>query len=95
MHIDAHDLAKEFPELRDVLERLDLSDRHFHRLLEAYRALDKEIILAEEDVAPMADAHLEPLKMRRVHLKDELYAWLLAAKARLASSGGSAAGGTR
>ncbi len=85
MHIDSHDLATEFPELRDVLLRLDLAEPHFHRLLSEYRTLDQQIILAEENVAPMADQHLEPLKMRRVQLKDQLYQALMAAKAKLAA----------
>lgn len=80
MHIEPHDLDREFPELADTLHTLDMQDPKFHKMFHEYQELDAQIIRAEEDVEPMADEFLEPLKVRRVHLKDQLYAMLKMAR---------------
>jgi uncharacterized protein YdcH (DUF465 family) len=83
MHIEPHDLDREFPELADTLHTLDVKNPRFHSMFKEYQDLDAQIIRAEEDVEPMADEFLEPLKVRRVHLKDQLYDMLNQAPKRV------------
>ena len=42
-----------------------------------YEDLDKEIFRAESDAEPTYDTHLKELGVRRVHLKDQIYALIL------------------
>lgn len=73
MSIEHHDLHHEFPEYNQQIHDLKVSDRHFSRLFEQYHDLDREIRKFEEEVEVTSDSHLEELKLKRVHLKDELY----------------------
>ncbi len=76
MPLQHHPLVKEFPEHRDATHRLKMGNAHFHRLMEEYEALDKQIFRIEDGSQPSDDAHLERLKRQRLALKDELYALL-------------------
>lgn len=74
MPLTHHPLVKEFPEHHDRIHELKMSDRHFLRLMNDYENLDKEIFRAESDEEPTNDAHLKELGVRRVQLKDQIYA---------------------
>ncbi len=76
MSVEHHDLIHEFPELRDRIHDLKVSDPHFRRLFDAYHELTSEIENMENEVTPVATHTEEEAKMRRVHLKDELYRML-------------------
>ena len=76
MTIEHHDLHHEFPEMTDKIRELKMKDRHFARLFEEYHDVDKEVRKIEEDVTPAADETLDALRMKRVHLKDDLYSML-------------------
>jgi uncharacterized protein YdcH (DUF465 family) len=71
-----HDLAHEFPEYKDQIHALKISDPHFARLFDEYEDLDKEIYRIEEQIENTSDTYMEELKMKRVKLKDELYTML-------------------
>ncbi len=73
MRVDHHDLHHEFPEFKDRIHDLKMSDPHFAKIFEEYDAIDKEIRHLEEADLPTSDLHLETLKLKRVHLKDQLY----------------------
>jgi uncharacterized protein len=73
MRIDHHDLHHEFPEFKERISALKVSDTHFAKLFNEYDGVDKEIRHLEEANSPTSDAHLETLKLKRVHLKDQLY----------------------
>lgn len=75
MIVEHHSLARDFPELRERLHALK-SDAHFSRLQQEYDHLDREICRLEEGIEHASDEAVEQLKMRRVHLKDELYTLL-------------------
>ena len=79
MSVEHHDLIHEFPELRERIHQLKVSDAHFRRLFDAYHELISEIENMENEVTPVATHTEEEAKMRRVHLKDELYRMLTAA----------------
>lgn len=76
MQIEKHDLVHEFPEFRERIHELKMSDRHFARLFEEYHEVDHEVRRIEEGNETPSDDYLEERKKRRVQLKDELYAML-------------------
>lgn len=81
MHVEHHDLSREFPEFKEEIHQLKGSDAHFRRLYDEYAELDKEIVRIEADIELTSDLDLEGLKRKRVHLKDTLYGMLQATKA--------------
>ena len=74
MPLTHHPLVKEFPEHHDRIHELKMADRHFLRLMNDYEILDKEIFRAESDEEPTNDTHLKEMTVRRVQLKDQIYA---------------------
>ena len=76
MPVTNHDLHIDFPEMSEKITELKTHDRHFARLYDQYNELDKEVRKIEEDVTPAADDTLDEKRMKRVQLKDELYAML-------------------
>ena len=79
MSVEHHDLHHEFPELHDKIHELKISNAHFRRLFEEYHELTRDIEKMEDEVTPVATRTEEEAKVRRVHLKDELYRMLIAA----------------
>ena len=71
-----HDLAHEFPELKDEIHALKTSDNHFRRLFDEYETVAKELHRASEGAAGITDEHAEDLKKQRLTLKDELFSML-------------------
>jgi len=76
MTIENHNLHHEFPEMGEQIRTLKMKDRHFARLFDEYHDIDREVRRIEEEVEAASDERLEGLKMRRLHLKDDLYAML-------------------
>lgn len=79
MSVEHHDLVHEFPELKDRIHELKMGDPHFRKLFEEYHELTRSIEKMEDEVTPVATHTEEEFKVRRVHLKDELYRMLTAA----------------
>ena len=79
MSVEHHDLHHEFPELNDRIHELKMNNSHFRRLFEDYHELTRDIEKMEDEVTPVATRTEEEAKLRRVHLKDELYRMLTAA----------------
>jgi uncharacterized protein YdcH (DUF465 family) len=71
-----HNLVHEFPEYKDKIHELKISDPEFAKLFAKYNDIDKEIYRIEMQIENTSDEYLEGLKIRRVKLKDELYAML-------------------
>ena len=78
MALEKHDLVHEFPDLRERIHELKISDRYFAEQFAKYHDLDHEIRRIEMDIEPTSDAYLEDRKKLRLKLKDELYAMLRA-----------------
>ena len=76
MSVVHHDLVHEFPELKGRIHELKLNDAHFHRLFEEYHTLTRNIEKMEDEVTPVSTQVEEEHKVRRLHLKDELYRML-------------------
>ena len=76
-----HRFAEEFPEFGEAIHALKGTSFEFARLLKAYDEIDNEIYRIEAQIETPSDAYTEELKVRRVHLKDRLYAmvqsWLV------------------
>ena len=72
-----HELAAEFPNLKDRIHELKISDAHFLKLFDAYHDVNREIHRAEAAGLNISDEHYEELKRKRMYLKDDLYAMLV------------------
>jgi len=79
MSVDHHDLIHEFPELKSRIHELKLGDTHFRQLFDEYHKLTRSVENMENEVTPVATQTEEEAKVRRVHLKDQLYKMLTAA----------------
>lgn len=68
-----HDLGQEFPELKDRVHELKMTNPRFADLYAQYQEVDKEIYRIEQEIETPSDEYTETLKKRRVLLKDQLY----------------------
>lgn len=76
-----HELAAEFPEYIGRMQELCSSDTHFEKMYDAYHVANRAVHAAETNVKPTSDAHLTELRKERMRLKDQIYAYLIDAKA--------------
>ena len=76
MFHEKHDLHHEFPEYKEAIHELKISDNHFARLFKEYHELDHEVLRIEQGVENTSDVYLEQQKKQRLHLKDTLFAML-------------------
>ena len=70
--MEKHDLIHEFPELKDKIHELKVSNHHFRRLFDEYHEVDHEIHRIESGAENTSDEILNELRKKRLHLKDEL-----------------------
>lgn len=71
--MEQHDLNHEFPEYRDQIHSLKVSNNHFSRLFDEYHDVNRHVVRLEVNAELATDFELEELKKRRLKLKDELY----------------------
>lgn len=76
MSVPHHDLVHEFPELKDRIHALKTSNAHFKKLFEQYHELTRKVENMENEVTPVTTQTEEDAKVKRLHLKDELYRML-------------------
>lgn len=79
MTLEKHDLLHEFPEHRDLIHHLKISNGHFARLFEEYHELVHEIRRIELGVENPDDDYVVQQKKKRLQLKDELFDMIHAA----------------
>ena len=72
-----HELAEEFPEHTEIMHDLREKDAHFTKLSDAYHSVNRAVHRAETDVEPTSDDHLVEMRKERMHLKDEIYRYLM------------------
>ena len=70
------DLANEFPELKDKIHQLKITDNHFKKLYEDYGDLNKAIYRSEQRIELLSEIDEEVLRKKRLALKDQLYSAL-------------------
>ena len=75
--ITKHYLTQEFPEYETKISHLKTEDEHFKKLFHQFDELDHEIYRVESDAEPASDDALNDLRKKRVHLKDEIYQFLV------------------
>jgi len=73
MQVEHHPLANDFPEFKEQIHQLKLSNAHFAKLFDEYADTDKAVNRAENGAENLADAALENLKKVRISLKDQLF----------------------
>jgi uncharacterized protein len=73
-----HDIRHEFPEMTEKIHALKVSDTHFRKIYDTYHEVDHDIHSIESGANASTDEHLNELRMKRVKLKDDIYAMLKA-----------------
>lgn len=73
---EKHDLIHEFPEFKERIHTLKMTNHHFAKLFNEYDELDHLIRRSEMEVEVHADDYMEELKKKRLALKDNLYQML-------------------
>ncbi len=68
-----HNIATEFPELKERIHNLKSSNAHFARIYRDYHMLDKQVVRIEQEIEPTSDEVTETSKKRRAQLKDEIF----------------------
>jgi hypothetical protein len=76
MTIEHHDLVHELPEYREQIHTLKVENAHFARLFNEYHEVTKEVERMEAEIEPVATKTEEEYKLKRLQLKDQLYAML-------------------
>lgn len=75
--MENHNLTHEFPELEDKIGALKLNDDAFKKMYVNYEEVNALIQHYEEgEQNHTTDEHLNTLRKKRVHLKDEVYSYL-------------------
>ncbi len=74
--MEKHDLKHEFPDLVDKIHELKTTNNHFKKLFEEYHEINNDIHRIETGAEATKDEVLNELRMKRVHLKDELYEFI-------------------
>ncbi len=73
MQHEHHGLIHEFPEYREEIHTLKMTNENFREIFDAYHTTDKEVYRVENNIEPRSDTEMEDLKKRRLVLKDELF----------------------
>lgn len=71
--MEKHDILHEFPELKEKVHELKVSDAHFKKIFDEYHELDHKIHSIETGATTSTDDYLTALRKHRVHLKDDIF----------------------
>ena len=72
MALEKHDLVHEFPQHKEKIHDLKISNRHFAKLFDEYHNVDHEVHRIEVGAESSSDFYLEERKKIRLNLKDQL-----------------------
>ena len=75
--MEKHDLLHEFPNHHAMIHELKIGDHHFKKLFDEYDATNKSIHRIESGAEVTTDEKLNELRIKRVHLKDQIAAYLV------------------
>ena len=70
------DLLHVSPDVQEKIEKLINENDHFKELFEEYRKVKHEVSLIKTVEVVTTDEHLKELKVKILHLKDEIYSIL-------------------
>ena len=76
MPIEHHDLLNELPEFKEQIHDLKVNNAHFRKLFDEYHDLTKDVENMESEQLPVTTEVEETAKLRRLKLKDEMFAML-------------------
>lgn len=79
--MEKHDILHEFPELKEKVHELKVSNVHFKKIFDEYHEVDHQIHSIETGAVVSSDDHLTELRKHRVHLKDSIFQLLQAPNA--------------
>ncbi len=71
-----HELAEEFPQHKQKIHDLKQSDKHFARLVDEYHEINRTVHRMETRIEPVSDGAEDQGRRRRMHLKDQIAAYL-------------------
>jgi len=74
--MEKHDLLHEFPEHKDKIHDLKISDTHFRSLFDEYHEIEHQIHRINMGSEIANDNFVHELKARLLFIKDEIYALL-------------------
>lgn len=74
--MEKHDLIHEFPDQKEKIHSLKTHNNHFRKLFEEYHSVNNDIHRIETGAEQTLDQVLNDLRLKRVHIKDQLFALL-------------------
>ncbi len=74
--MEKHDILHEFPELKEKVHELKISNLHFKKIFDEYHEVDHQVHRIETGAEVTSDEHLTALRKHRVHLKDSIFQML-------------------
>ena len=74
-----HPLIVEFPDKKEAIHNLKMSNAHFRKLAFEYEGVDKAIVRIEQGIENTSDDYLTTLRKERLLLKDTILTLLNAA----------------
>jgi uncharacterized protein YdcH (DUF465 family) len=75
--MEKHDLLHEFPEHKDKIHELKISDAHFRNLFDEYHEIEHQIHRINMGSEIANDNFMYELKAKLLFLKDQIYAHLI------------------
>ncbi len=73
MPTEHHDLIHELPEHRERIHVLKTTNNHFAKLFDEYHDVTKQVEKMVGLAEPVCTQTEEALKLKRLHLKDQLF----------------------
>ncbi len=74
--MEKHDLLHEFPEHKDKIHDLKVSDEHFKQLFDEYHEIEHQIHRINSGSEIANDNFMHELKAKLLFIKDEIYYYL-------------------
>lgn len=74
--MENQDLLHVSPDVQEKIEKLITENDHFATLFGEYRKVKEEVALIKTEEVVTTDEHLKELKVKILHLKDEIYSIL-------------------
>lgn len=74
--MEKHDLLHEFPEHKDKIHDLKVSDEHFKQLFDEYHEIEHQIHRINTGSEIANDNFMHELKAKLLFIKDEIYYYL-------------------
>ena len=74
--MENQDLMHVSPDVQEKIEKLITENDHFAALFAEYRKVKHDVALIKTEEVVTTDEHLKELKVKILHLKDEIYSIL-------------------